>query len=47
MEREGGELLIFFTFCFFLQNFKEVKSKVEEEGLLEGRCRGRDLFVNF
>ena len=46
MEREGGELLIFLLFVSF-QNFKEVKSKVEEEGLLEGRCRGRDLFVNF
>ena len=40
------------SFTFFLlfvsfQNYKEEESKVEEEGLLEGRCRGRDLFVNF
>ena len=46
MEREGCELLIF-NFYVSFQNYKEEKSKVEEEGLLESRCRGRDVFVNF
>ena len=36
-----------FTFYVSFQNHKEEKSKVEEEGLLEGRCRGRDVFLNF